>query len=191
VTLDLFVKNVQQLIVKVYEINTANYYKQHGREVNTDINLDGLVANEEMTFQYSETPLRRVRRRFDMPQLAARGVYVVDFIGNGLSSRAVIRKGVLRHIERYTSAGHLFTIFDEESREVTNASLWLGGRSYSADDDGRILVPYSAKPAEQPIVLTSGLSRGSRSSLGQANGRFARPPRPDRKRNSGLPQNSG
>ena len=47
VSLDLFVKNVRTLIVKVYEINTANFYRQNQTDVNTDINLDGLVANQE------------------------------------------------------------------------------------------------------------------------------------------------
>ena len=45
IRMDLYVKNVSTLIVKVYEINTFNFYRQNQREVNTDINLDGLVAN--------------------------------------------------------------------------------------------------------------------------------------------------
>ena len=39
--------------------------------------LDGLVANEEKTHQYSDPPLRRVRRSFEFPQLNRRGVYSV------------------------------------------------------------------------------------------------------------------
>src|SRR5262249_62162176 len=42
VRLDLFVKNVPTLIVKVFEINAPNYYRTHGRELSTDVNLDGL-----------------------------------------------------------------------------------------------------------------------------------------------------
>jgi len=38
VRLDLFVKNVPTMIVKVFEINTLNFYKTHRREVDTDIN---------------------------------------------------------------------------------------------------------------------------------------------------------
>ena len=33
--------------MKVFEINTQNFYRAHQREVDTDINLDGLVANAE------------------------------------------------------------------------------------------------------------------------------------------------
>jgi hypothetical protein len=69
VGLDVYVKNVSTLIVKVFEINTANFYRENLREVNTDINLDGLVPNWESTYEYPEPPLRRVRRRFDFPEL--------------------------------------------------------------------------------------------------------------------------
>lgn len=154
VTIELDVKNVDTLIVKVFEINARNYYQQFGREVNTDINLDGLVANEELTFHYDEPPLRRVRRRFEFPQLAGRGVYVVDFIGNGLSSRAVIRKGRLRHLVRNSTAGHVFTILDEDHQVIDDATLWYGGREYQADEDGKILVPYTdRRRRRQSIVL--------------------------------------
>jgi len=36
VSLDLDVKNVRSLIVKVFKINERNFYQQQGREVNTD-----------------------------------------------------------------------------------------------------------------------------------------------------------
>ena len=41
----LTLKNVPNLVVKVFEINTQNFYRQNLREIDTDINLDGLVAN--------------------------------------------------------------------------------------------------------------------------------------------------
>ena len=58
VSLDLYVKNVETLIVKVFEINTENFYRQNLKEVSTDVNLDGLVANQETTYRYQEPPLR-------------------------------------------------------------------------------------------------------------------------------------
>ena len=103
VQLDVHVKNVNTLIVKVFEINTTDYYRQQQREVNSDINLDGLVANEEQTYQYADPPLRRVKRHFEFPKLTRPGVYVIDLIGNGVSSRAVIRKGKLTHVVRNSS----------------------------------------------------------------------------------------
>ncbi|MEO2022525.1 MAG: hypothetical protein ABGX05_11955, partial [Pirellulaceae bacterium] len=39
VRLDLDIKNVSTLIVKVFELNSVNYYRENGREISTDINL--------------------------------------------------------------------------------------------------------------------------------------------------------
>jgi hypothetical protein len=137
VSLDLFVKNVKTLLVKVYEINTGNFYRQNQTDVNTDINLDGLVANQETTHEYPEPPLQRVRRHFEFPELTKPGVYVIDFIGNGQSSRAVIRKGQLRHLVRTTTAGHIFGVLDEQNRKLPKATLWFGGREYTPRDSGK------------------------------------------------------
>ncbi|MCA9145386.1 MAG: hypothetical protein KDB05_21465 [Planctomycetales bacterium] len=161
VSLDLDVKNVATLIVRVFEINTKNFYREHQREVNADINLDGMVANNEQTFDYSEPPLRRVRRHFDFPALAKPGVYVVDFIGNGMNSRVVVRKGQLRHLVQTTTTGQIFTVLNEKNERVKDASIWLAGREYLPDEDGKILVPFSTAPGRQAIIL----SRGDLSSL--------------------------
>ncbi len=156
VTLDLDVKNVSTLIVKVFEINTRNFYRQQLREVDTDVNLEGLVANEEQTFDYTEPPLRRVRRTFTFDALAKPGVYVVDFIGNGRSSRALIRKGRLHHLMRIGTAGHVFTVLDEENRKQSDATLYLAGHEYTAAKDGTITVPFSTDPDRETIVLSGG-----------------------------------
>ncbi|MFO0870347.1 MAG: hypothetical protein U0935_15580 [Pirellulales bacterium] len=156
VTLDVFVKNVPTLIVKVFEINAQNYYRAQLREVDTDINLDGLVANSEQTHAYPEPALRRVVRRFEFPQLKKPGIYVIDFIGNGRSSRALIRKGSLRHVVRTSPFGQRFTVLDEQNRPVRDARLWLGGKEYGPQEDGTILVPFSTEPGRRPIVLSRG-----------------------------------
>ncbi len=154
VRMDLHVKNVPTLIVKVYEINTFNYYQQNQREVNTDINLDGLVANLEQTYQYAEPAVRRVARHFEFPELARPGVYVIDFIGNGKNSRAVVRKGQLRYDSRTSTVGQIVTIRDEQNQVLRDASLWLAGHEYCAGEDGTIAVPFSTQPGRQPIILS-------------------------------------
>ncbi len=156
VHLDLFVKNTPTLIVKVFEINAPNYYRTHARELSTDINLDGLVANAEQTHAYADPPLRRVARRFEFPQLARPGVYVIDFIGGGKSSRALVRKGRLRPLVATGTAGQVVTVMDDANRPVKDATLWLGGQEYTPDADGRITVPFSTSPGRKPVVLRRG-----------------------------------
>jgi hypothetical protein len=156
VALDLDVKNVETLIVKVFEINTKNYYRQNLKEVGTEVNLDGLVANEETTYHYQEPPLRRIRRRFEFPKLNHRGVYVIDFIGNGKASRALVHLGKLRYLVRTGIAGQVFTVLDEKNAIVPDATLWLSGTLYQSDKGGTIAVPFTNQPGRQPLILSAG-----------------------------------
>ncbi len=155
VKLDLFVKNVPTLMVKVFEVNTQNFYRAQRREVDTAINLDGLVANSEQTYTYTETPFLRVGKTFEFPQLSKPGVYVIDFIGAGKSSRALIRKGRLRSLASMGSSGQKLTIIDESNKIVPGATVWLGGQEFKANDKGVVTVPFSTTPARQPIVITA------------------------------------
>jgi hypothetical protein len=156
VSLDVFVKNVPTLVVKVFEVNALNYILATGREPDTSIDLDGLVASETQTHEYAEPPLRRVKRTFSFPSLRKPGLYVVELIGNGRSSRALIRKGRLRCLERPGAAGHVFTILDEANRPLPDATLWLSGREFKPDAEGAIRVPFSTAARTQPIVLRHG-----------------------------------
>ena len=156
VKLGLHVKNVEKLIVKIFEINTQNFYRDVGREVNTDIQLDGLIPNHEFTFEYDDSPFLRKLRTFDFPHLEKPGVYVVDFIGNGKSSRTVIRKGQLTYLSQETPQGHVFRVLNDDRQVVRQASLWMSGQMYRSDEAGNILVPYSKRPGRQPIVLSDG-----------------------------------
>ncbi|MDG2125745.1 MAG: hypothetical protein P8J87_18740, partial [Verrucomicrobiales bacterium] len=154
VSLDLFVKNIPDLIVKVYEINAFNVYQQTGIEIGTDLDLDGLVPNTQTAHQHTETPYQRVRRSFAFPGLKnRRGTWVVEFVGNGISSRALVRKGTLTSLEDRTAAGHALTVIDEDRNVRTDVSAHSGGREYTPDEDGTIFVPYSTNPGKRTVVL--------------------------------------
>jgi len=156
VALDLHAKNVKTLIVKVFEINLLNFYRARQAEVHTGMDLDGLVANEETVHTYAEPPLRRVKRTFEFPALSKRGAYIIEIIGSGRSSRALIRKGSLQFLARTSIAGHVFTILDEANRKLSDARLWLAGHEYRPEEDGTITVPFSNKPGRQSITLVHG-----------------------------------
>lgn len=47
VKLSVAIKNIQILLVKVFEINTESYYKKNYTAIDSNINLDGLRATEE------------------------------------------------------------------------------------------------------------------------------------------------
>jgi hypothetical protein len=156
VSMALDVKNVTTLLVKVFEINAFNYYRQKNRNVDASINLDGLIANKEMAKTYEANPMRRIRRTFEFPSLSGPGVYVVEFIGNGISSRAVIQKGRLQYTQRLGAAGHVLMVRDEAGDLLKDATAWFGGRNYVGDEDGEIVIPYSTKPGSRPLILSHG-----------------------------------
>lgn len=156
VALDVDIKNVKTLMVKVFEINTGAYYRDKQEAITTAMELDGLTAGKETTYTYDDPPLRRVRRHFEFPELNRRGVFVIEFIGNGSSSRALIRKGQLTFLERLGAAGHVFTVLDEQRRQVPDASVWLAGHEFKADKDGTVTVPYTTKPGKVAIIIETG-----------------------------------
>lgn len=176
VELTVTTKNVQQLIVKVFELNAENYYRQFGQEIATDLSLDGLVPSSQQSYDYNDPPLLRKERKFKFPELSKAGVYVIDFIGNGISSRALIRKGRLDFYVQNTIAGQRFVVFDQDGNACPHAKLWMAGKEYTPDPNGMLLVPYSAQPKLETVVVTCDVdsrerpeSAGAIASLGQYN----------------------
>jgi len=158
VALEVAVKNVPELAVRIFEIDTLAHYRGTLAEVDTDIPLDGLEPTAETVLRSEDDALRRSVRRVELPQLARPGIYVVDFVGNGRSSRALVRKGRLRPLVVGTASGQRFTILDDAGRAVTGARLWIEGREYVAGDDGTVLVPPSTAPGRKPVVVTATLA---------------------------------
>jgi len=156
VSLQVDVKNIATLVVKVFELNAFNYATTHGKDVDPNIDLDGLAPSSEQVLTYQEAPLRRVRRTIALPALARPGLFVVELIGGGKSSRAFLRKGSLRFVERLTAAGHAFTILDEAGKVLKDATLWLAGKSHAPDQDGEVLIPFATAERQPTIVLRHG-----------------------------------
>ncbi len=79
----------------------------------------------------------------EFPQMNTQGVFVVEFIGNGKSSRAVIRKGKLYVTDKIGPAGHELIVRNEMSQKRAGASVWLAGQEFTPDEDGVIIVPFN------------------------------------------------
>ncbi len=156
VAISVRIKNVSRLMLKIYKLNLANYYRNNNAEISTAIDLDGLVANDELSFDYPQPSYHRHDETFALPGLQGRGVYIVELIGNGISSRAMIRRGQLSFIQRPGAAGHVFTIFDEKGVQVKDALIQLAGSEYKAGKDGQIVVPYTTSPGNRKFVVVHG-----------------------------------
>jgi hypothetical protein len=156
IALEADVKHVGELVVKVFRIDPLAYFQHHRKEVDTALDLDGLAASHEQVLRFDEPAIRRVRRRIELPACARPGSYVIDLIGNGMSSRVVVHKGRLRYVMRTGAAGHVITIIDDVGRPRPDARAWLGDREYVPDERGAFVVPFSTSPARTPMLLAAG-----------------------------------
>ncbi len=155
VAIDVITKNAPKLIVKIYEVNALSFFLANNRQLNTDLPLDGLVANSEKTEQIMAAPLLRTPRTFKFPELAKRrGAWVIEFIGGGKSSRVLIRKGQWHVLQQTGPAGDMLSIIDEAQQIVPDAVAWLDGRKLTPDEKtGRIIVPFTKQPGTKPVIL--------------------------------------
>ena len=160
VTLQVRVKNISSIVVKVFEFNVENYYKKFNKQVDGTINLDGIVASEEKVLEFKEPAVVKSIKelKFENVSKKSQGVFIIDLIGGGLSSRTVIRKGRLNFIQRDTLNGHLLTIIDENFEVVkgTRVGLWFDNRFHEANSEGQVLIPYSTSEKSGPMILING-----------------------------------
>ena len=146
------------LHVKIFEFNSENYYRKNLAPFRTDVNLDGLITAHKETYEFKELPQKKFRHVFDFPQLDDKvGLFVVEFISNGYSSRAVIKKGSLSLIYRSTVAGQVAYILDE-NKEICksgNTGMWYKNQYFKADLDkgGRIIIPYQKSQSSGNAIL--------------------------------------
>ncbi|MCA9193218.1 MAG: hypothetical protein KDB03_15710 [Planctomycetales bacterium] len=156
VVLHLELKNVPQLLVKIYQLNPQGYYRAQNRPINTDIDLDGLVANTEITKSYELPSSRRHVESLELEQLSGAGVWVVDLLGGGQRSRAVIEKGELRPHEYMTTVGQVFKVFDEQAQLQMDAKLEFAGRVFETDEHGQIIVPFAESTVRREAIVSCG-----------------------------------
>jgi hypothetical protein len=157
VQFDVVVKNTPKLIVKIYELNTLNFFTTQRRQLNTDLNLDGLVANSEQTHTFDTGPFKRTRQNFKFPELKGkRGAWIIEFIGGGRSSRALVRIGQWQVLQQTGPSGDLLTVLDEQGEPVKDAVAWLDGRRFEVNKDlGRIVIPFTAQPGTRAVVVAN------------------------------------
>lgn len=101
VKLKLKIKNIPNLTINIFEINPENYYKTNKKEISAKIKLDGLLPAKQITETFDQPPIIQFEKEFEFKDIQERerGIFIIEFIGGGLSSRAMIRKGNLTLIK--------------------------------------------------------------------------------------------
>lgn len=62
-------KNITTLTIKIFEINVENYYKKNNKEIDNQLNLEGLIASEEIQLKYSQPPALKHLEKFTFEKI--------------------------------------------------------------------------------------------------------------------------
>jgi hypothetical protein len=60
----LEIKNIPELIIKIFELCTENYYSKTQNELDPNMNLDGLIAVEEEVHKLTQAPVIKFKKDF-------------------------------------------------------------------------------------------------------------------------------
>lgn len=141
-------KNVPKMHIKIFEFNSLNYYKKNCAPFKTDVNLDGLIASYEKNLEFDKVSAHvKFRHNFEFPELDQKiGLFVIEFISNGYSSRAIIKKGTLSIIYKQTITGQIAYILDD-NREICwgeDTGIYYRNQFFKAKEEkgGQIIIPY-------------------------------------------------
>ncbi|MEO1526919.1 MAG: hypothetical protein AAFX06_15890, partial [Planctomycetota bacterium] len=150
------VKNVEKLVVRVYEMNALAFHRTNSGQLDTDVDLDGLVATHERTITYDRPQIVKHREKIAIPEIKGRGVWIVDLVGQGLRARTLVRRGDLQTVQRATPDGMRFTVLDENQNRVPKARLLMSNQEFTADENGTVTIPLSNQTVTRQPILTDG-----------------------------------
>ena len=149
IKIDLLIKNIKYMNISVYEINTENYYLDKKSSIDSSIDIEGLIASQnfDIKVEGTENPLRRIRKTIELNQIPKDrpGVYLIDLLGDGISSRIIIKKGSLNLISRNTEKGIMCQIINEKNELLKDSKtfLWYNNIKFSCEpNEGLIVLPY-------------------------------------------------
>ena len=120
VSLTLELKNIQSLTMKVFEINTETYYRKTMKPFDTSIDLAGMepsITRVETGLFEGVRSTKILTHTFNFEQLVGKvGLFIIEFLSGGLTSRAVVKKGSLTLIHKSSAAGHTCFLIDEDRK---------------------------------------------------------------------------
>lgn len=155
VTLQLDLKNTPQLNIRIFKLDGLSHIRRHGSDPTVETSLNGLVPHDEQTIAFKQSPLLRHRHTLQLPQLKGRGLWIIECISKGVSCRSLIRKGSLNLVTHSSAEGQVATLFDETNQPAHPATLWIQGKAYATDAQGRITLPFVPTQRKDSAILVA------------------------------------
>lgn len=144
----------------MFEFNTETYYRKNLKPFSTDLDLDGLESAITKKYDFDYPQHMKKTETLEFSELEGKvGLFIIEFIGNGKSARAVVKKGSLSLIHRSTVAGHMAYILDDDKKICSGpkTGLWLGNsKFYEAKPDGSIFIPYGPQNKATKVIMQHG-----------------------------------
>jgi hypothetical protein len=161
VSLKVNLKNIPKLLIKVYEINTLSCLLNGAQGQLCDygsMELSGVVAKEEYLYSYTQLPYVVHSESFSFASIndKNRGVYIIDFLGDELKSRAVIQVGSLSLVND-DLLGRRVNIIDENGSILTEkgTGIYIKQRFFEANPQGTIQLPANLQFTEGQVILVN------------------------------------
>jgi hypothetical protein len=152
VTLKFRVRNVFRIDVRVFEVSTAIFYAQdmHARlDSLLNYELLGLEPQTAEVLTYTYPPHRVSEEVLALPSLPSRGIFIVELLINGQSTKAAFSKGQLKYRTRCVPTGTEVVIMDEDGNHLEAAKFYLRDHEYRSGD----VIPFSAEPGQVPFLM--------------------------------------
>jgi hypothetical protein len=150
------IKNIDDLVVRVYEMNALSFYRTHNGQLDSDVELDGLVATHERNVTFDRPAIERHRETIPIPEASGRGVWIVDLVGKGLRARTIIRRGDLQTVRSRDANGMRVTVIDENREVIPSAKIYVGNQEFTADESGVIVLPMVNQAVDRKAIVSDG-----------------------------------
>ena len=163
----LIIKNIEEVDLKVFEINSENYYKSKLKPIRDIIDVEGVVPSYEVISKTSSSVGRAINIEFNIRNIIPKsiGMYVLEVTGGGSRSRGLVRiGGTLSWVHKSTICGHLAYIVQGKERRIctgNHTGIWIDNQFIQAHDHtGAIIIPYSkyAHPANL-VLMHEGIAQ--------------------------------
>lgn len=155
-------KHVDVCHVRIYPLAAEDLLRR-GTPLDTNLDLSGLVPAVSRVLTHNLPPERVANVPLELSECRGPGTWIVDLLAGDRAVRTLVRKGSLGATTEANVDGTLLTIRDETGATVPAADLWLEGQHFSADAQGRLVLPFVGTAASRAVVLAGAGRTGTQS----------------------------
>lgn len=157
VLIKMELKNIPNLEIKIFEINTLNFCQSKGKNFDNRIDLAGLVPKWVHKKEFSQNkPIVKWSEDFLFPEIDRRGVFIIQFLSKGWMSEAVIHKGALSIVPNQTDLGIEYYVVNETGAlcKGPDTCIYIDNKQWPCDQEtGAILVAFADHADRKPKMV--------------------------------------